>query len=283
MIIDNFKMTEALALADSARYYHWCVDLSLAGEDYKVNEIVCFVNDESDPLSDFVQVKKYDMGCLLILLYTEKNELIDECMDYVDAIAKGFPEIEIRTPYPSFFESDRIKGKYAVVPVANPSNPVFYIHSADELVPNRKHEAVEVHQYRGDADKAAIFSAVNGGRIDVANMNADMFVPCTVFKDVKWYIMCIDGEIAGYLRAECGYGNIYDIGWLYVEPRYRGHGYAVDLVTYFSKDMFARQAIPHYGYAVSEESVSVAKKCGYICDNVKIECRCLLPVWNETK
>ena len=76
-------MISVLDRTDRARYYHWCADLALAGEDYKVNEIVCFVHDESAPLSDFVQIKKYDMGFLLILLYTENQMLITECMDYV--------------------------------------------------------------------------------------------------------------------------------------------------------------------------------------------------------
>ena len=119
-------MISALDQTDRARYYHWCADLSLAGEDYKVNEIVCFVHDESDPLSDFVQIKKYDMGFLLILLYTENQMLITECMDYVDTIKTDFNEIEIRTPFPSVLESKQILSRYSVTAPENSVNPVYY-------------------------------------------------------------------------------------------------------------------------------------------------------------
>lgn len=277
MIIDNRKFISVLDQTDRARYYHWCADLSLAGEDYKVNEIVCFVHDESDPLSNFVQIKKYDMGFLLILLYTEHQMLITECMDYVDTIKTDFNEIEIRTPYPSVLESKQILSRYSVTAPENPANPVYYIYSPEELTSVTGSVAASVSLFT-ELDKTDISQAIEEGLLDREYMNADMFVPCTNFKDVKWYILRVNGEIAGYLRAECGYANIYDIGWLYVEPRFRGHGYAACLVMYFSKDMFESHAIPHYGYAISQASARVAEKCGFMCDPVQCEYRCLKPL-----
>lgn len=47
-------------------------------------------------------------------------------------------------------------------------------------------------------------------------------------------------------------------GWLQVQTEYRGHGYASQLVLYFSHDCFSHGGIPHYGYAVSESSTRVA-------------------------
>ena len=70
MILDNKTILSRYNDTDRVRYYHWCVDLSLAGEDYKVNEILYFAGDASDPLVDFIQVKKYDDGFLLLLIYT---------------------------------------------------------------------------------------------------------------------------------------------------------------------------------------------------------------------
>lgn len=277
MIIDNRKLISILDQTDRARYYHWCADLSLAGEDYKVNEIVCFVHDESAPLSDFIQIKKYNMGFLLILLYTENQMLITECMDYIDTIKTDFNEIEIRTPYLSVLESKQIRSRYSVTIPENPANPVYYIHSPEELTSVTGSIAASVSLFT-ESDKEIISQAVEEGLLDRKFMNADMFVPCVNFKDVKWYILRVNGEIAGYLRAECGYANIYDIGWLYVEPRFRGHGYATDLVMYFSKDMFANRAIPHYGYAISQASARVAEKCGFMCDPEQCECRCLKPL-----
>ncbi len=273
-------MVAALDSADRERYYHWCTDLVLAGEDYKVNEIICFAKNENDPLADFAQVKKYDMGFLLILLYTEDKTLIAECMDYAENVSADFDDIELRTPYPWILESDRIRAHYSITFPEYPANPVYYIHSSADLTPIPENKDASVSLFK-ESDKFEIARAVDTGIIDAESMNVDMFVPCTNFKDVKWYILRVNGKIAGYLRGECGYANIYDIGWLYVETRFRGHGYAADLVQYFSKDMFANGAIPHYGYAISEASSRVAEKCGYICDKTKLVCRSLKPMGAE--
>lgn len=281
MIIDNQIMIAAMDQADRVRYYHWCTDLSLAGEDYKITKIVCFACDASDPLSDFIQVKKYDDRFLLILLYTENTSLIAECMEYVDTVKDAFDDIELRTPYLSAVHLPAIKQRFTLAEPEYPGSPVYYMHHAEELPPHTQHAEAVISDYsESDKDELVkeIAQANANGLLDVESMNPTMFVPCTVFSDVKWYILRVNGEIAGYLRAECGYANIYDIGWLYVEPRFRGHGYAVDLVMYFSKDMFARGAIPHYGYAISSDSARVAVKCGYICNTNKLYCHRLMPI-----
>ena len=276
MIIDNQAMIAALDASDRARYYHWCTDLSLAGEDYKVNKIVCFVCDASEPLTDFIQVKHYDVGFWLILLYTENQTLIAECMDYVDTVKDAFEEIELRTPYSAVLELPIIQSRYTLTSPEYPASPVYYIRTAEQLLSPKINTDASVSLYCA-SDRDEIAKATAAGALDSESMNADMFVPCTVFSDVKWYILRVCGEIAGYLRAECGYANIYDIGWLYVEPRFRGHGYACDLVMYFSRDLFASGAVPHYGYAISASSARVAEKCGYVCDQTQLHNYRLLP------
>lgn len=281
MIIPSHILRAALDRADRARYYHWCADISLAGEDYKVSEVVCFAENADDPLSGFAQVKKYDAGFLLILLYADDDALLCECMDYVDTVIRDFSEVEVRTPYPHLLASGRITSRYTVTLPEDQPNPVYYIHTQEELtcLPMEdgilQEDCVTVSLFR-EEDKADIAQAVQNGALDAEYMNAEMFVPCTVFRDVKWYILRVNGEPVGYLRAKCGYENIYDIGWLYVEPRFRGHGYAPQLVSAFSHDMFAGGCIPHYGYAISDASARVAEKCGFVCDRRPV-CRCLTP------
>lgn len=282
MRIDNQTMIAALDASDRVRYYHWCTDLSLEGKEYKITEIVCFVSDAAQPLHDFIQVKKYDDGFLLILLYTENQELIAECMNYVDTVEDAFAEIELRTPYSSVLQLPIIQSRYTLANPEYPASPVYYIHAEDQLLSPKTNTETSVSLYR-ESDKDEIAKAVSAGALDEESMNADMFVPCTVFSDVKWYILRVSGEIAGYLRAECGYANIYDIGWLYVEPRFRGHGYACNLVMHFSHDLFGNGKIPHYGYAISRESARVAEKCGYSCDpTVRNQYR-LLPTDKEKR
>ena len=279
MFCDNQTMIAALDHADRVRYYPWCTDLTLAGEDYKITEIVCLVRDENDPLSDFIQIKKYDDRFLLLLVYTKDAALIAECMEYIKTVKDAFDDIELAAPYPDVVRSPAILHRFTPVEPEYPRSPVYYMHSEDELPPHIPHAEASVSVFSEDrkaALTAEIENANSAGLLDPESMNPTMFVPCTVFSDVKWYILRVNGELAGYLRAECGYANIYDIGWLYVEPRFRGHGYACDLVMYFSHDMFDHSAIPHYGYAISDASARVAEKCGYRCDtNGRYCCRLL--------
>ena len=274
MIIDNKIMLSCFDSADRARYYHWCVDISLAGEDYKVNEIVFFAKDEKEPLSDYVQVKKYDDSFLLVGIYTQDTSLILECMEYIDTIKNSFNEIELRTPFPSVLEQGSVTTRFVFETPQYPANPVYYINSSDELSNLICDDRISVTLIK-DEDKIEVSRKVEKGLLDLESWGDGSFRPCTNFKDVKFYIMRVDGEIVGYLRAECGYMNIYDIGWLYIEPQYRGKGYASLLVMYFSKDMFMNDLIPHYGYAISIASARVAEKCGYQCDKTSLICKTL--------
>ena len=267
----------ALLDSDRIRYYQRCADLSLAGDDYKVNEIICFAKDECGSIDDFAQIKKYDDEFMLIVIYTEDENLISECMDCVSQLKDDFSEIEIRTPYASVLEMNIIRDNYILGIPKYKVSPVYYMYSQNQLPHLPEIESLSISLFK-ETDKAEIAKAEKEGKLDSENMNADMFVPYANFKDVKWYILRCNGEIAGYLRAECGYANIYDIGWLYVEPRFRGQGFAPALVVHFSKDMFVNGKIPHYGYAISEESARVAEKCGYICDKTNLYCRTLKPL-----
>ena len=274
MIVDNKTMLSCFDSADRARYYHWCADISLAGEDYKVNEIVFFAKDEKEPLSDYIQVKKYDDSFLLVGIYTQDTSLILECMEYIDTIKNSFNEIELRTPFPSVLEQGSVTTRFVFETPQYPANPVYYINSSDELSNLICDDRISVTLIK-DEDKIEVARKVEKGLLDLESWGDGSFQSCTNFKDVKFYIMRVNGEIVGYLRAECGYMNIYDIGWLYIEPQYRGKGYASLLVMNFSRDMFVNGLMPHYGYAISIASARVAEKCGYQCDKTSLICKTL--------
>lgn len=86
----------------------------------------------------------------------------------------------------------------------------------------------------------------------------------SVFKDTRIYFLRSTEEIIGYLRAECGYKNYYEIGWLQINEKECGKGYASLLVSYFTEDCLRNGWIPDYSYAISPESEKVAKRCGFI-------------------
>lgn len=272
MIIENSKMLPLFANADLARYYPTCADIALAGEDYKVRRITFFAKDVSSALSDYIQVKEYDDSFLLIGIHTEDKALISECLEFVDGIKDNYGEIELRTPFISVLDNENVTKRYSLEAVEYPASPIYYTHTRDELLPYAKMERVSIALHT-EEDKAEISRCVQQGLLDSECMGEGMFTLTTNFKDVKWYILRVDGNIAGYLRAECGYSNYYDIGWLYVEPKYRGNGYATALTLYFSHHVFDIGAVPHYGFAICPESVRVAEKCGFKCDKTGIYCR----------
>ncbi len=274
MRISSAEFLAALEAADKVLYYEWCVDLSLVGNGYKVTEIVSFVKTTDTPLTDFIQVKKYSDSFLLVLIYTKDAALIGECVEYLTEIAADFAEIEMRTPFPSVLCSPMLTDRFSIGASDYPSNHVYCIRHPDALILPPANRAVTVTHFT-DADRLEIKRAADSGSIDRAEMNADMFIPPANCKDVRWYILRVDGEIGGYLRAECCLGDIYNIGWLYMEPNLRGHGYAAYLVAFFAKEMFTSGKIPHYGYAVSEQSARVAKKCGFRCEQPAVACRSL--------
>lgn len=274
MIIENRKMLAYFDALDRVRYYNMCVDIALAGDDYKVTEVVFFANHSEGPFSDYIQVKKYDDSFLLLCVETKDTGLISECLAYVGEIKDSFDEIEIRTPFPSALNHEELNRQFSMDIPSYPASPVYYIHSPAELHEIKHNPRVRISRMC-EEDRIEIAHNVKAGKLDEECMGEDGFRKKSCFQDMIWYILRVDGDIAGYLRAECGYANIYDIGWLYVEERYRGNGYATELASWFSHDMFNSGAIPHYGFAISKESARVAEKCGYQCNRTQQFCRTL--------
>lgn len=275
MIISNKDMMDKMDAADRERYFPNLVDMTLAGDDYKVTEVVFFAKDVDSALNDYIQVKKYDDSFLLIRINTTCTELLTECMEMVDQLAPHYNEIEVRTPFEDILRSEMICGRYDLAEPAGPANPVYYVNSSDELT-HFSHGDNIVVRLLSEEDKEHIAKAEEDGRLETGFLEG-VLMKWSCFTDVKPYVILVDGEVVGYLRGECGYKNIYDIGWIHVEPKYRGKGYAPILVEEFSRDMFRQGLVPHYGYAVSAESVSVAKKCGYKCDPTPLFCKSLRP------
>lgn len=57
MRIENTKMLAHFDALDKVEYYNTCTDISLAGNDYKVMEIVFFASHSDGPFSEYIQVK----------------------------------------------------------------------------------------------------------------------------------------------------------------------------------------------------------------------------------
>lgn len=62
MKISSEKMLKFLSTRDERKYYHFCHDISLAGDNYKVWDISLFNDDDSAPSEAFVCLKRYYDG-----------------------------------------------------------------------------------------------------------------------------------------------------------------------------------------------------------------------------
>lgn len=262
MRIDKSFMLEKFHSADVIRFFETCLDITLAGDDYKITDIIYFIKDELTALDDYIQIKHYDDSFLLIYAHTRNPELFSECVAYVSEHKDDFDEIVLSTPFSEISNNDALNKQFSLAAPSYPANPVYYIHSPSELSDIRLGENVSI-ALGTECDREELRREAELGNINTEEFGPEIFNTYDCYRDTRLYIMRVDGRIIGYLRAECGYENIYDIGWLYVMPEYRGYGYAAQLVMHFSRDCFDNGLIPHYGYAVSPESARVAEKCGY--------------------
>ncbi len=275
MQADKFFMLEQFRAADEVFYFNACHDITLSGPDYKVKDVRYFILNEGTPLADYIQIKLYDDRFLLVTAHTRNAGLLAEGFACIAELAPDFKEIELRTPFPEILEYDGLTGTFEQNEPSDPASPVYFIHSPVELIAPIPDETVTV-SLAAEEDKAEIERENERGNLNPEEIGPYIFNTFTIFKDTRLYILRVGGTIAGYLRAECGFSNIYDIGWLYVRPDYRGHHYAVHLTHFFSADCFAAGRVPHYGFAISDASVRVAEKCGYSCDPAKITRRQLV-------
>lgn len=265
MRIDNQSMLEAFASNDKLKYYNACKDLSLCAVDYKVVEIQYFVDCHENPLDDYVGINRYWDGELLIFVSTDRTDLIREALVYVYAHSDESSQIQLRIPAKYEPALECVDDLFTATPCTAPWCPVYYMRSMQQLksVPAKPNIAVTIAtEYDAGALQASRLQY--GADPDEFGEKLLSFLPPD--GTVKLYLLRVDGEIIGFLRAENLYDNIWEIGWIYVVPIHRGKGYAMYLVDRFSRDCFLIGGIPQYNYAVNPASARLAEKCGYQCD-----------------
>ncbi len=278
MQIENTRFLEICSQSDPVRHYNTCKDLTLAGEDYKVNAIAVFARDPADPLSNYVTVKTYDdeLGFILVAVYTRDEALLTEAMDYTAAIGEKVQSIELRTPYPEILDSPALRRRFTVTdPEDGCMNPVYYVHTAAELVDFPPSAGVEI-RLADDAERERARGLLSASDEAEYGLREGLLYLPDNFPDILQFILYLDGKPIGYLRGENGFGHIYDIGWVYVLPQFGGKGYGKQLTAWFSRYCFEHGLVPQYGFAINEASVAVAKACGYRCDTEKMTAKNLV-------
>lgn len=261
--LDNARMLMLFAKTDENHYFYDCHDITMAGKDgYKIKEIAYFVKDESDPLADYACFKTYYDDSVVVYLYAKDETFVGE----IAAFLLDYPatEIDLSTPYAQNYELSCIKDRFTFCASENGA-PTYALCDAEALPPFVPLQNVTV-SLSTDSDKAqALADPTWLDALEEDLRTPDLFDACPCFSDTRFYLLKEGDKIIGFLRAECGYRNFYDVGWVYVAPSYRGNGYGKLLTLYFAHDCLQNGLYPHYGYAISKESAAVARRCGFAC------------------
>ena len=258
--IDNAEML-AMFARNIDRYFYYCYDTEMAGRDgYKLKEIAYFTEDGFAHLSSFVCVKTYWDDSLVINVNSAQEEFWAEAADFISASTAE--EIDVSATHEGFFVHPYVVERLSFVS-AESGAPVYGLLSPDDLTPITLSQEVSVSLATEEDRKAAETDISVLDALEEELRNIELFDSCDCFFDTRLYLLKDGEKVIGFLRGECGYRNYYDIGWVYVAPDYRGKGYGKLLTLYFSNDLLKNGLYPHYGYAITPESESVAKACGF--------------------
>jgi len=272
MLADNSFMLEQFRSADEITHFYACHDITMAGvEGYKVTDVRFYIKDASAPLENFISLKYYNDDFLLVTIRTRDEGLIREAIGDILCAAQNGKQIEIRTPYDNIPEYRCLTDVFTLTPSDSPVSPIYGIRSRDDLSELVLPDGITVAPAAPE-DKVEVEEAAKTYSFSEEEMGPWIFTAFPWFKNTRLYLIRENGKIVGYLRGECGYSNIYDIGWVGVSPEARGKGYGMALVLFFSYDCFDNGLVPHYGYAISPASARVAEKCGYFNTREKIYC-----------
>lgn len=260
--IDNLQMLNLFVKADEIRYFYDCHDIIMAGKNgYKIKEITYFAEDALDPLSSYACFKTYYDDSVTVTCNSKNEPFVSALANFL--LAHPAREIDIGTPFPEIYHFPCVKEKF-VFPSTEHGSPIYALYSKDTLPPLQIPAEITVALIT-DRDRAKIQADLTLlSELEDDLRSPEIFDHYVCFHDTRFYLMKHNEKIIGFLRAECGYKNFYDIGWLYVAPKFRNNGYGKVLTLFFSYDCLANGKFPHYGYAVSDESISVARRCGYV-------------------
>lgn len=261
--IDNARMLTLFAATDENRYFYDCHDITMAGKDgYKIKKIAYYVKNENDPLSDYACFKTYYDDSVTVSVRSQDESFVGKIADHLCTCPAK--EIDLSSPYPEIYGFPCIADRFTFSS-SEDGAPIYALCDADALAPFAPSDKVTVclstqHDQKNVTDNPTLLDA-----LEEDLRTPDLFDACPCFSDTRFYLLKDGERIIGFLRAECGYRNYYDVGWVYVAPSYRGNGYGKLLTLFFAHDCLQNGLYPHYGYAISKESAAVARRCGFVC------------------
>ncbi len=259
ILTDNRSMLDLFATDDETAHFYDCHDIEMAGKaGYKIKKVEYYAENAGDILSSYVTLKTYADDSVTAFIHSKSPVFLED----VASLLLDYPtaEVDIASLTVNLREAPPFAKRFYFSP-SDRGEPIYAIYSKAQLTKADLSEDVKIIASSPEFDSkitAEMLSYMEGYITEsvFSNRNA-------AFSDTVIYYMLKSNSIIGYLRAERGYKNYYDIGWVEIANKFRGHGYGKQLVVYFSERCFEAGNIPHYGFAVSHESVMLARSCGY--------------------
>ena len=261
--IDNIRMQALFAQKDENVYFYDCHDIAMAGKDgYKIKDIVYYAQDAADPLASYACQKTYFDDSVVLYLHSRNHDFAAEIALYL--YEHPAREIDICSPFWDVCALECMQSLFDVES-SETGAPIYALCDQNALLPFSPASGA-TFALANERDKARVkLYPMLLDELEQELRTPNLFDACPCFDDTRFYLLEDGGRIIGFLRAECGYRNYYDVGWVYVAPAHRNKGYGKQLVLFFAHDCLANGLYPHYGYAVSSESAAVAEKCGFVC------------------
>jgi len=281
MKIENSIMLDFLRKIDERKYYSFCRDSFLAGPDYKVS-IISFFCPSRNPSEEFVCIKRYEDEDY-ISIRTENEDTITEAFAYYETLNlnklyqnKTRPIIVFSDSY-DIFGYSCLTAKYHIEDIENIGSRYFYLRNYSDFndFPLDTNLSIlvtkdgEIEKIASKLERSDNIFGLNNREYSEDHIGTWALNEAIIGENCyrkRTYFLQKEDIIIGYLRAESGYGKYYEIGWLQTDIGERGKNYAPILVSCFVKDCLSSGLIPDYSYAITDESIRVAEKCGFICE-----------------
>ncbi|MBP3919308.1 MAG: GNAT family N-acetyltransferase [Clostridia bacterium] len=277
MLIDRMKMLFFFNVTDVQRYYHFCHDILFCGTDSALRDIAFFCR-ESEPCIDFVCLKRYDDGEDRLFAYTDAYSLIEEALAYRETAPSVIdPQLsDVKRSCMLITDSEKVLAalgnSYTLTPSEDTASPCYYLRGTADLrlFPCAANTCI-VRLDTNNIEMIRAQLAKNGETEEYSEDHIGLWA-LQQYQFSENYLLGIEESPEhvrwiGYLRAEQGYGNTADIGWVQIDAAERGHGYAKQLVSYFAADCLKNGKFPRYSFAVMHASEMVAEKCGFTREN----------------
>lgn len=261
MKISNERMLSFFAQTDEHKYYSFCHAINMSKKSFKILEMCFFVKDADMPSEEFVCIEIHEDCFAVIYVNTENEALVNEAVDIL-LKRQDICEYLLVTSTDNVLEMPYLTSVFEISGIEYEANPSYSINSYSELNLIETSNGVEIFRLT-DENSMSVKKELEHSKKDFESWT---FEGSEAFSDIRIYILRVNGVLCGYLRAECGYANYYDIGWLHIVPNMRKRGYAAQLVSYFAQDCVKYGLHPNYGYAVCPQSEKVAQKCGFKLD-----------------